>query len=231
MRKNNNADITVIIPAYNEEKGIGPTIAEIHQVLEDPRYLVVDGNSMDKTVEIAKQMGADVFIQKGKGKGRAIAQVLEHVNSDTKYVVFIDADFTYPAKPILQMIDILEKSPRVGMITGNRFEKRFVLKKAMTDVMYFGNRTLAFIQRLLNGVDLRDPLTGLRVVRWCILKNWRPKSCGFDVEAELNHFVKKRGYKLREVPIDYRRRLGEKKLGVRHSILILKRILLESLAP
>jgi len=228
--KKNNADVTVIIPTFNEEKGLEPTIKELREVLEDPRYLVVDGNSIDKTVDMAKQMGADVVVQNGKGKGRALAQALEHVNSDTLYVVFIDADYTYPAKSIPEMIDILEKNPRVGMVTANRFKQRFVLKKAMNDVYYFGNRFLALLQRILDGVELRDPLTGLRVVRWAILKNWKPKSRGFDVEAELNNYVKRYGYKLREIPIEYRQRRGQKKLGIRHGVSILKRILLESLA-
>jgi len=228
--KKNNADVTIIIPTFNEEKGLEPTIEELREILEDPRYLVIDGNSKDKTVDIAKQMGIDVLLQNDKGKGRAISEGLEHVHSNTRYVVFIDADYTYPAKDIPEMIDILKRYPKVGMVTANRFKRRFVLKKAMSDIYYFGNRLLAFLQHFLNRVELRDPLTGLRVVRWSILKNWKPKSRGFDVEVELNHYVKKCGYKLKEIPIDYRRRLGKKKLGLRHSITILKRILLESLA-
>jgi len=228
--KKNNTDVTVIIPTYNEEKGIGPTLNELHEVLNESYYLVVDGNSTDRTVEIAKQMGADVFVQNGKGKGHAIAQVLNHVNSNTRFVVFIDADYTYPTKTIPEMIEILEKHPRVGMVSANRFKRRFVLRHAMSDVFYFGNRFLAFIHYFLNGVELRDPLTGLRVVRWESLKRWKPKSHGFDVEVELDNYVQRCGYKLREIPIDYRKRLGEKKLRLRHGVLILKRILLESLS-
>jgi len=52
---------------------------------------------------------------------------------------------------------------------------------------------------------------------------------GFDVEAEMNNIVERRGYKTVEIPIDYRDRLGEKKLKLRHGFIILKRILHESL--
>jgi len=75
---------------------------------------------------------------------------------------------------------------------------------------------------------MRDPLTGLRVVRWEILKDWKPKSKGFDLEVELNHHVERKGYDIVEIPIHYRARLGEKKLKVKHGFSILKRILLES---
>jgi len=64
-------------------------------------------------------------------------------------------------------------------------------------------------------------------VRREALKDWRPKSKGFDLEVELNHFLAKKGFGVAEIPIHYRRRLGEKKLRLRHGFIILKRILLE----
>ena len=220
--------LTVILAALNEEEGIGPTIEELKATLEDPSYLVVDGNSVDRTAEVARKMGAEVLFQEGSGKGKAIAQAMNHVDSNTRYVVFIDADFTYPAEYIPRMIRILEESPDVGMVIGNRFNHRLELKW-MGSPYFFGNRFLAWTQRIINGVHVRDPLTGLRVVRWRILKSWRPKSSGFDVEAELNHYVERQGYRIVEVPILYRERLGEKKLKLRHGFTILKRIITESL--
>lgn len=228
MKKVKNSVVTVILPTLNEEEGIGPTLRELQEVLDDPYYLLVDGNSVDRTVEIAKEMGAEVVIQEGRGKGSAIAQALKHVNSDTRYVVFIDADYTYPAEYIRKMIEILRAFPDVGMATGNRFNRQYGLKKTLGDPYYLGNRFLAITQYLLNRVRMRDPLTGLRVVRWEILKDWKQRSKSFDVEAELNHFVEKKGYLIFEFPIHYRERLGEKKLKLRHGFTILKRILLES---
>ena len=220
--------IVVVIAAYNEEEGIGPTLAELREILGDPFYLVVDGNSTDRTVEIAKELGAEVFLQEGRGKGNAISQAIERVRSDPEYVVLIDADFTYPAKYVLDMIRILEENPEVGMVTGNRFN-HLLTPAAMKNPYYLGNRFLAIAQRILNGVELNDPLTGLRVVRWKILEGWKPKSRGFDVEAELNHRVERRGYQIMEIPIPYRARLGKKKLKLRHGFSILKRIIAESL--
>jgi hypothetical protein len=75
---------------------------------------------------------------------------------------------------------------------------------------------------------MRDPLTGLRVIRGEILREWMPRSKGFDIEVELNHRVERKGYSITEVDIGYRPRLGEKKLKLRHGAAILKRILLES---
>jgi len=220
--------IVVIIAAYNEERGIGPTLAELGEILDDPFYLVVDGNSSDRTVEIAKEMGAEVFLQEGFGKGSAVSQAIGYVNNNPEYVVFVDADFSYPAKYILDMIQILEEKPSVGMVLGNRINHTLG-HEAMKTPFHMGNRFLAFAQRLMNGVKLVDPLTGLRVVRWEILKGWKPRSRCFDIEAEMNYHVERRGYQIAEIAIHYRTRLGEKKLKLRHGLTILRRILVDGI--
>jgi dolichol-phosphate mannosyltransferase len=218
----------VIIAALNEEEGIGLTIAELHAHLGYPHVLVVDGKSTDRTVEVAKSMGADVIFQDGSGKGDALAKALEYLDSEANYVVFIDADFTYPAEFVPKMIKILEQDNQVGMVIGNRFRGEINSQKSLTNPFYLGNRLLAFAHRTLNGFNLEDPLSGLRVVRREILEGWKPKSKGFDVEAEMNFRVEQKMFEIVETPIDYRDRLGEKKLKLRHGFGILKRIISSS---
>lgn len=220
--------VLAIVAALDEEEGIGLTIAELQRYLEKPWVLVVDGNSRDRTVEVAKDSYAEVITQRGTGKGDAIAWALRNVSMDVDYVVFTDADYTYPAEFLPRMIRILDENPQVGMVCGNRFNHHLD-KRAMHNAFYFGNRLLAFTHNMLNGVTMRDPLTGLRVARWEILKDWRPKSKDFDIEVELNHHVERMGYEIREIDIPYRPRLGEKKLKLKHGATILKRIMLESI--
>jgi len=229
--KGEGKSILAVVPSLNEEWGVGPTIAELRRYLGKPWILIVDGWSFDKTVKIAKDMGADVIFQQGNGKGDAIAEAIRYVKDNIgfiDYVVFTDADYTYPAEFIPKMIRILEENPDVGMVCGNRFNSHFRLR-ALRSMFYVGNRLLALTHNLLTGVDMRDPLTGLRVLRWEILKDWQPKSKSFDVEVELNHLVEGKGYRIVEIPIYYRPRLGDKKLKPKHGFTILKRILLESL--
>jgi dolichol-phosphate mannosyltransferase len=191
--------------------------------------IVVDGNSIDRTVEIAKNLGVEVLLQEGRGKGAAMFQGLKRLNENARYVVFTDADFTYPAEFIPKMLEIMEQNPAVGMVIGNRFEGEHNSDKSSTNPFYIGNRLLALAQHVLNGVKLGDPLSGLRVVRTELFKSWKPKSKGFDVEAEINFLVEREGYQIVEIPIDYRNRLGEKKLKLRHGFGIMKRIISESL--
>ncbi len=224
-----SSDVAVVIPTLNEEEGLGPTVMEIMQFLDMPYILVVDGYSTDGTIEVARRLGLDIVFQDGRGKGCALTKALKCLKSEPRFVVFIDADFTYPGEYIPYMIRILEENPEVGMICGDRFGKPFQLTN-VKNIYYVGNRFLAFAQNFVNGVKMRDPLTGLRVVRWEILKDWTPKSKGFDVEAELNYVVERKAYEIREIPIRYRERLGEKKLKLKDGFTILKRILSESLA-
>ena len=227
LEKHGVPSTQVIIAALNEEEGIGLTIAEMMDVLGDPHVLVVDGKSTDRTVELAKNLGADIAFQDGLGKGDALAKALEHLDSNVEYVVITDADFTYPADFVPEMIRILKQCPEVGMVCGNRFGGHLD-KKAMHDAFFLGNRLIAFTHNVLNGIPLKDPLTGLRVVRAEILRNWKVKSKGFDIEVELNHHVERQGFSITEIPISYRERLGEKKLKVRHAAEIFKRIILET---
>ena len=223
----NQDPFLVLLAALNEEKGIGPTIEELKRFLSNPTLLVIDGRSIDKTIAIAKNFGAKILKQSGRGKGDAIAQGIRFSDFNGKYVAMIDADYTYPASFIPKMAKILDDNPDVGMVCGNRFDKGSY-RNGMKKIFFLGNRVLASFHNFFNGVYLDDPLSGLRVIRWDILRNWRPKSLGFDIEVELNHFIESHGFKIVEVPIELRPRLGEKKLSIFDGLLILKRIILES---
>ncbi len=216
-----------LIAALNEEEGIGATIKELRQHMGNLNVLVVDGKSVDRTVEIAKDMNVQVIFQEGKGKGDAIARAISEIDGVSSYVILTDADYTYPAEHVPEMIKILQDNPKVGMVCGNRFNSNFEMG-GMKNQFYIGNRMLAWAHNMMNGVNLRDPLTGLRVIRSNILKDWKPRSKGFDIEVELNHHVERCGYDIKEIDIGYRPRLGEKKLKLRHGLTILNRILLES---
>lgn len=220
--------VQVLIAALNEEPGIALTINELFANLGNQRILLIDGNSCDKTVEVAKNSGAEILHQKGVGKGNALFQGLKHTGFYANFIVLIDADHTYPAKYIPVMVNILNKNPQVGMVCGNRFNSNLD-RKTLRGPFYFGNKLLSIAHNILNGIDLHDPLTGLRVIRTEILRDWTIKSKGFDIEVELNHLVKTKGFSTVEIPIKYRPRLGEKKLKIKDGAVILKRIFKEIL--
>ena len=227
MKSIDPKSIIVVIPTLNEEWGLGPTIKEINHYLPEVQILVVDARSTDSTTDVANSLGAKVILQKSLGKGDAIATAIDFCKDKKfEYFAFIDADFTYPALYFDKMLNMLDKNPKFGMICGNRCKAKVQFGDAFNKFQ-IGNKILSYLHNFLNGVTLEDPLTGLRVVRWEIVKGWNPKSKGFGIEVELNHFVKKNGFNIIEIPIDYRTRIGKKKLGIRHGLTILKRIFLQ----
>jgi len=100
---------------------------------------------------------------------------------------------TYPTERVPEMIQILENNPQIGMVCGNRFSKE-IEGSGFQGRFTFGNRLLAFAHSFFNGIDLQDPLTGLRVIRADILRKWDIKSKGFDIEVEMNHQVGKQNF-------------------------------------
>ncbi len=213
----------VLLPTYEEPEGVELVINEIKELF-DPFILVIDRPTGDSTSANAKKLGVTVLTQESRGKGAAIKDALEYLESiglNHKYVIMIDADYTYPAIYIPEMIEILESYRNIGMVTGRRPEARKM------DIYHLGNRLLRYAHRLLNGINIHDPFTGLRVIPFDIIKDWEPKSRGFDIECEINHYINKvKGLKIVEIPIEYRIRIGEKKLSVKHGATILKRMIL-----
>ena len=108
--------VCVVLPTLNEELTVGKVIDEVpRQALEQAGFevdiLVVDGNSSDRTRQIAKEKGAIVTIERRRGKGRAVRTIIDSIEAD--FVFMLDADFTYPATYISEMLVILRQGSPV----------------------------------------------------------------------------------------------------------------------
>lgn len=228
MAKHADCRVTVIIPTLNESKGIFLTLHEFMNKLPNAEFLVVDGQSTDGTIEVVQAMRNVKLEILAGGKGVAIKRAIECLNSGTHpdYVVFTDGDYTYPADAVPTMIEKLQEDGRIGMVIGNRFHGRNI-RECLLDMYYFGNLVLRGLHIVVNKVKHNDPLSGLRVVRWEAIKNWYPKSKGFDIEIEMNIYIRNKGWRIVEYPIEYRPRVGKKKLRFWHGAQILLRMLKE----
>ncbi|MEK6918374.1 MAG: glycosyltransferase family 2 protein [Nanoarchaeota archaeon] len=206
--------ITVVIPCYNEEKGIGKVIESVpNRKLKELGYtvevLVIDNNSSDKTSQIAKKLGAKVIFEPNPGKGNAIRTGFRHISEDTDFVVMLDGDDTYKAKEIPRMVEPLEND-FCDVIVGSRLEGRM-----NGNAMSFSHRTanwfFTFITRYFYGANVTDTCTGY--FAWkkkAIVKlNGYLKSSGFAIEAEMITKMAKLGNKIYSVPITYDPRHGE----------------------
>lgn len=221
-------ETVIIVPAYREPEGIRLTLSEISGNLNGAKLLAVVRDDGDETLHYASILASDTIIQTSKGKGKAFTEALRHIRNNggpPSNIVLIDADGTYPADRIDPMLRILNERPEVGMVLGNRFGEPNSNRYAIFNPYYVGNRLLAMAHRMINGVGLKDPLTGLRAIRYSLIDGWEPSAKGFDLEAELNHRIASEGGSICEIPVTYRHRVGEKKLRIHHGFGILLRML------
>lgn len=199
-------NITVIIPTLNEEKTIGEVIDRFKRIGYND-ILVIDGNSTDKTREIAREKGAKVVVQSGKGKGQAIAEAFEIVESDV--VVLIDGDGTYLPEEVDKLLKPILTN-KAEHVIGNRFAN--YEKDAFTRLNLIGNKIINFLFRICYGVEVHDILSGYRALTREVYKNVELKKHGFEIETELTVETLAKGFRIAEVPITYKKRKGRTKL-------------------
>lgn len=201
--------VSVIIPTMNEEASIGLVIDEVNQALNAVPHetLVVDTDSKDKTREIAAAKGAVVIDEPRRGYGRAYKTGFERAKGDI--IATLDADMTYPASVIPQLVAMLEDRD-LDFVTTNRFA--MMQKGAMSTKHRFGNWVLSITTRILFRVKLKDSQSGMWVFRRAILPDVVLESDAMSLSEELKieAFKKKKAV---EVPIAYRVRVGEVKLS------------------
>jgi len=171
---------------------------------------LLDGHSIDRTREAAKDYGADVFIQRGRGKGSALREFLPSLRSE--YCVILDSDATYPP----EMIPVFAEKLRRGapVVLGSRFRGR-IEDGAMSTANRVGNRLLSVFASWLFGQPVSDVCSGMWGFRTDILKSFELTADGFDLEANFFAECVRRGLPVLEVPIPYRKRVGTPKLRLR----------------
>lgn len=206
-------EVSIIFPALNEEETIGKIIDEVPiEEIEGRGYraeiIVVDNGSTDKTREIAEAKGARVITEPNRGKGRAMRTAFEAVSGD--FVFMIDADFTYPATYVPRMLELLEGG--CDVVLGSRLKGQRE-EGAMSRLNMVGNHLLALLANLLYGTRVSDPCTGYWGFRGEVPKSLKLDAVGFELEANMLAEIARKGYRIAELPILYRRRPNQAKLG------------------
>jgi len=222
--------ICVILPTLNEENGVAETINAVPNPLVN-KIVVVDGYSSDRTIEIVKQChkpacNIELMYQKGKGKGMAFQSFLNSfdLNSQDVYVM-LDADCTYDLKDIRSMIAPIVND-EADVVMGNRFESENV-KEVMPFATLLGNKLLTFLSKILYFKDSKDVCTGYWAFSRNFIKKIRIKAKNFDLEANLFTESVKHGFRIKSIPINYRKRVGKNKLRKYHAFVIMNRLVTE----
>ena len=221
--------VSIIIPAFNEEKTIGTVLHQIEKLQQEMpsiEVVVVDDGSQDKTAdEIARFSFAKcVKHRENRGKGSALFTGFSVANGD----IFIiqDADMEYSPldiprllKPILHNeADVVYGSRMIGSHRG------------MSLSHYIGNRILSLTSRLLIHAPVTDIMTGHKCMTREVVDTLTLKEDGFGIEIEITAQILQNGWRFQEIPITYnKRRFGTSKIGYMDGFRSLERLLAYSL--
>ncbi len=204
--------IAVIIPAFNEAEAIGRVIADIPRELVS-EVVVVNNNSTDATAERARSAGATVLDEPRQGYGFSCLAGIDYLRAKPpserpEITVFLDGDYSdYPEEMTSLLRPVM--AGECDLAIGARVRKG---KGAMPGHQRFGNRLATTLIRLLYGVKFTDlgPFRAIRFDRLLAL-GMQDQTYGWTVEMQVK--AVKQGFRICEVPVSYRARIGRSKIS------------------
>jgi glycosyltransferase involved in cell wall biosynthesis len=207
--------ISIIIPAYNEEKRLPSTLSTVKAYLEATSWefaevVVVDDGSRDGTVEVARKAGARVLRNPGnRGKGYSVRYGMLEAKGD--WVLFSDADLSSPIEELEKLWSAVERE-RAQAAIGSRDLDRSLIGVRQPLFREFGGRFFNLVIRLITGLPFHDTQCGFKLFEGAaareIFGRQRVERFGFDVEVL---FIAQRlGYRTLEVPVRWNDVAGTK---------------------
>lgn len=199
--------IGVVIPARDEEAAIGRVIGDIPAWVD--RIVVADNGSRDRTAEVARGAGAIVVAEAEPGYGAACLAGLDQLR-DVDIVVFLDGDYSdYPEDMAGLVAPIASGS--ADMVLGSRV---LGVREAgsLTPQQHFGNWLATTLIRVIWGARYTD-LGPFRAISRSALDTLAMADRNYGWTVEMQVKAAELGLRSREVPVRYRRRIGQSKVS------------------
>jgi len=223
-------EISVVIPAYNEEERLPKTLESIidyfDKLNKTYEIIVVDDGSVDRTVEIAQKYNPLVHtlqLPKNSGKGAAVKAGIQEASGD--YILFSDADLSTPIYEFEKLISRLENSADIAI--GSRAIDSSLIKVHQPFYREWMGKTFNKIVRLFVLQGIKDTQCGFKLFKKSVAKQVFSKAQinGFGFDVEILYLAKKMNYKIVEVPVEWRNDTKTKINPIRDSFNMLIEIL------
>jgi glycosyltransferase involved in cell wall biosynthesis len=207
----NGRTVSVVLPAYNEEKYIRPAVEDFFLEGVVDEVIVVDNNSRDRTAEEANATRARVVCERAQGYGHALQRGLREATGDL--VVMAEPDGTFVGRDVMKLLAYADD---FEMVCGTRTTRELIWQQAnMGRFLRWGNWIVAkLLQVLFDAPSLTDCGCTLRLTHKAALTRIQD-----DFTVGGSHFLPdmvivalKHRVRLIEVPVNYRGRIGESKI-------------------
>jgi glycosyltransferase involved in cell wall biosynthesis len=211
--------VTVLIPAYNEEKSIGNTVLHIKELHPNFEVLVIDDGSTDNTIQVAMDAGANVWPHPYNiGNGAAIKSGLRVAKGE--WVVMMDADSQHNPEDINRL---LEYKDQYDMVVGARTKKSATsMHRNIANYVY--NKFATYVTKF----KIEDLTSGFRLVRKSTARQYiylLPNTFSYPTTLTMSYL--RSGRSIKYIPIEVKKRVGKSKIrliedGVRFFLIISK---------
>lgn len=210
-----SVDISLIIPAYNEESAVFSLIQNAKKTirkygLSRVEILFVDDGSKDRTRRIVAGLkGVRLLLHpRNLGKGVALSTAFKHAKG--RIFITIDADNSYPPESIPLLIDCIKQTGS-DVVIGSRRYKR---DSSTRPFNYCGNLFFSKLVSVITNQHITDASSGMRAFTRRSITALHVKSHGLSWEVEMTTRAARAGLKIIEVPISYYKRTGQSKLNI-----------------
>jgi glycosyltransferase involved in cell wall biosynthesis len=203
--------VSVVFPAYNEAGNIARAVGDFRAVPAVDEVIVVDNNSRDATADLAREAGARVVAERRQGYGYALRRGLREATGD--YVVLAEPDGTFVARDVVKLLAYADE---FALVLGTRTTRELIWDQAnMGWFLRVGNVAVAkLLQVLFDGPSLSDCGCTLRLIRREALQVIEPRLSvgGSHFLPEMVILALLHRLRIIEIPINYRRRVGDSKI-------------------
>ena len=198
---------SLVIPAYNEEEGLPLVVREYLDVVDE--VIVVDDGSSDGTFLAAQALvgGKVKLLRHEVNQGKVAALRTGVLQASGDVIIFTDADNTYPARYVPPLVQEIEKG--ADLVLGARIQAR----ENIPAFNRLGNNIFSFLATYISCIRIKDSQTGMRAFRREMFDKLDVKAKGLEFETKMTVRAAKLGYKIVEIPIEYRERVGKSKLN------------------
>lgn len=226
MQTKKKATLTVLIPALNEEKLIGKIVKDCFKIKDYvvDVLVVIDCKTNDNTEQEAKKNGARVIWGKKPGKGSSVKYSLGYLKGN--YTIQIDSDYQFIPQDIPKMIEPLIREYDITL--GTRYQKGSSVEKgSVTLFKLIGSYLLSLITSLCARKRITDVMAGFKGFKTSVLKDLDPQVSHFGYEAELVIRASQKKYRIKNIPITYRKRASGRSSvnSIKHGFLVLGTII------